>query len=229
VEAAWQASPHPDLADVYVDLRPGDAARDRLKRAKRLAGKAPGHLESSLAVARAALEASDFEQARAALESHLDDPTQRVCLLMAEIETAEHGDHGKAREWTVRALRAKRDPAWVADGFVSERWLPASPATGRIDAFVWAVPRSAVAGPVLEQAAEVIAIEAAKPEPTPVVPAEPEPAIASPPARSATVVAPPAPVTAEHPLPDDPGPEPEAEKAAPRRRSLFDWLAGPAA
>lgn len=224
VEAAWRASPHPDLAEVYADLRPGDSARDRLKRVKKLAAKAPGNLESALAVARAAMEASDFKQARAAIEPHLIEPTQRVCLLMSEIEAGE--DHGKAREWTARALRARRDPAWVADGFVSERWLPASPATGRIDAFVWAVPPPAVAGPVLEQAAEaVIAIPAPKPEAVPLAPAAgaPEPLVSRrEPARGAAE-----PVVAEPPIPDDPGPEPEAE--APRKRSLFDWLAGPTA
>ncbi len=29
-----------------------------------------------------------------------------------------------------QALRAPRDPAWVADGFVSDKWLPLSPITG---------------------------------------------------------------------------------------------------
>ena len=39
-----------------------------------------------------------------------------------------------------RALNARRDPAWTADGFVSERWLPVSPVTGRLDAFEWKDP-----------------------------------------------------------------------------------------
>ena len=57
-------------------------------------------------------------------------PTQRVALLMAELEELEHGDEGRAREWMARALNAARDPAWTADGFVSDRWLPVSPVTG---------------------------------------------------------------------------------------------------
>ena len=39
-----------------------------------------------------------------------------------------------------RALSARRDPAWTADGFVSDRWLPVSPVTGRLDAFEWKDP-----------------------------------------------------------------------------------------
>jgi HemY protein len=227
VETAWKANPHPELAEVYADLRPGDAARDRLKRVKKLAARAPDHPESGLAVARVALEAAEFADARKALARLTEDPTQRVCLLMAEIEASEHGDHGLAREWTARALRARRDPAWVADGFVSERWLPASPASGRLDAFVWAVPPSAAAGPVLEQAVEAaIAIAPAQPEAVPLAPPAggAEPALARAPATDRGKGAA-APVVAEPPLPDDPGPEPEAE--TPRKRRLFDWLASP--
>jgi HemY protein len=54
----------------------------------------------------------------------------------------QHGDEGRAREWMARALSARRDPAWTADGFVSERWLPVSPVTGRLDAFEWKDPLS---------------------------------------------------------------------------------------
>ena len=59
---------------------------------------------------------------------------------MAEIEQRESGDEGRAREWMARALRAPRDPAWTADGFVSDRWMPVSPVSGRLDAFQWKVP-----------------------------------------------------------------------------------------
>ncbi|HEY2211775.1 MAG TPA: hypothetical protein VGH62_09190, partial [Bradyrhizobium sp.] len=52
----------------------------------------------------------------------------------------EHGDSGKARAWTLRAVRARLDPAWTADGYVSDRWRPVSPVTGRLDAFQWQAP-----------------------------------------------------------------------------------------
>lgn len=59
VEAAFAATPHPDLAAAYVNARPGDSAIDRLSRAESLARQAPGQPESRLMVARAALEARD--------------------------------------------------------------------------------------------------------------------------------------------------------------------------
>jgi HemY protein len=217
IEKAFAKESHPELADAYGDIRPEDNARERLDRMKTLAHKAPGHPESLMAVARAAIDASDFGLARDMLAPLLAEPMQRACLLMAEIEAAEHGDHGKAREWTGRAVRARRDPAWVADGYVSERWLPISPLSGKLDAFVWAVPPEAHGGLVLEQVAQQALAEAsaaAEPAAAPATPAiiempapreRGEPAETIRPARRKAAE----PVIAEPPLPDDPGPEPE--------------------
>jgi HemY protein len=144
VETAWLAQPHPDLADAYAHVKLGDSARQRLVRVETLAAKAPGHLESALAVARAAIDASEFARAREALAPFTTAPTQRVALLMAEIERNEHGDSGRARAWTLRAVRALHDPVWTADGYVSDRWRPVSPVSGRLDAFQWQTPLAAL-------------------------------------------------------------------------------------
>lgn len=144
VEAAWLANPHPDLADAYAHVKLGDTAWHRLQRVETLAAKTPadkaGHIEGQIAIARAAIDASEFARAREVLAPYVSDPTQRVALLMAEIERTEHGDGGRARAWTLRAVRARHDPAWTADGYVSDRWRPVSPVTGRLDAFQWQTP-----------------------------------------------------------------------------------------
>jgi HemY protein len=144
VEAAWLAHPHPDLADAYAHVKLGDSARQRLVRVETLAAKAPGHLEGALAVARAAIDAAEFARAREALAPFIAAPTQRVAMLMAEIERTEHGDSGRARAWTLRAVRALHDPVWTADGYVSDRWRPVSPVSGRLDAFQWQMPLAAL-------------------------------------------------------------------------------------
>lgn len=172
IEAAWRRNPHPDLADVYIHLRYGDAARDRLARAQHLARLRPGDRESALAVARAAAAAQEFAIARSALDPLTDAPTQRVATLMAELEEAEHQDAGRAREWMARALRAARDPCWTADGIASEHWLPVSPVSGRVDAFEWKVPVEEIGhvGPVIAsepRPAATLPARAPRPEPEP--------------------------------------------------------------
>ncbi|MET0722338.1 MAG: heme biosynthesis HemY N-terminal domain-containing protein, partial [Tardiphaga sp.] len=52
LEAAWLAQPHPDLADAYAHVKLGDSAKARLVRIETLTAKAPGHIESALAMAR---------------------------------------------------------------------------------------------------------------------------------------------------------------------------------
>ena len=230
IEKAWTANPHPDLADTYAHLRPGNSARERLTRVQSLALKAPGHAESALAVARAALDAQEFAVARNAVRPLLKEPTQRVAALMAEIEERESGDEGRAREWMARALRAPRDPAWTADGYVSDRWMPVSPVSGRLDAFQWKVPlaelgdaREVIEGDDWERAAEPPKIVTPPPELPPRAqrrlerlrrPPNPSPAPRPPAALAGSAPKPPkiAPrVEAVIPLlhvPDDPGPDP---------------------
>lgn len=175
VEAAWAAQPHPDLADAYAHVRLGDSALNRLGRVEKLAARVPGHIEGALAVARAAIDAGEFARAREALAPFIDAPTQRVAILMAELERAEHGDGGNARSWMLRAVRAALDPAWTADGYVSERWRPVSPVTGRLDAFQWLTPVAALPpekAPVLDTE---IADEPALPPPLEASPVTPLP------------------------------------------------------
>ena len=137
-----------------------------------------------------------------------------------------------------RAVHAQRDPAWTADGIVSDRWLPVSP-SGRIDAFEWKVPLAELAAPAAaasefageppalieaEQSKPVAAVEVAEP----VVAAEQDAAASEPektaPAvprrrrQGATVPAPASEpvrhVEAVIPLahaPDDPGPDAPTE------------------
>jgi HemY protein len=187
VEAAWLAQPHPDLADAYAHVKLGDSARQRLVRVETLADKVPGHIEGALAVARAAIDANEFSRAREALEPFVASPTQRVAMLMAEIERNEHGDSGRARAWTLRAVRAQHDAVWTADGYVSDQWRPVSPVTGRLDAFQWQTPLAALpshknvtldASP-FEEAMLAPPRQVTKDVPPPrVVPIEPKPAAA---------------------------------------------------
>ncbi|HLH51159.1 MAG TPA: heme biosynthesis HemY N-terminal domain-containing protein [Roseiarcus sp.] len=152
IETSYAKTPHPDLAVTYLRMRPGDSASDRLLRARALARVAPNDPESRLTVARAALEARDFKAAREAIAPLIEAgapagrPTRRVCLLMADLEETEGGAPGAAREWLARASRAPHDPAWIAEGIISDVWAPASP-SGKLDAFVWRAPDERLSAP----------------------------------------------------------------------------------
>jgi HemY protein len=153
LEGVWKLTPHPEIAATYIRARSGDSAVDRFKRAEKLEAMRPNNVESLLAVAQAALDAQQFRKARTKAEAAARmEPRESAYLLLADIEEAETGDQGRVRHWMAKALRAARDPAWVADGMVSEKWLPVSPVTGRLDAFEWKVPFGQLEGPVEEGA-----------------------------------------------------------------------------
>ena len=225
IEAAWRANPHPDLADAYAHVRISDSARDRLKRIQSLVRQPEGHVEGALALARAALDARELGVARSALAPFMAAPTQRVAMLMAELEELT-GDAGRAREWMGRALHARHDPAWTADGFVSERWMPVSPVSGRLDAFQWKVPveEVVVEGGLIEgHAPTAIGAPPPTPEPEP-PPQEPPPA---PTARVPSVrrdgPEPQAPIIPLVHAPDDPGPDAEREAEEEREPHDDGW------
>ena len=210
LETLWKKDAHPEIADLYVHARPGDSVRDRLKRAQKLQSLRNNNPVASLAVARAALQAGDFKLAREEGEAAIRlDPREGAFLLMADIEEAETGQQGKVREWLARALRAPRDPAWVADGYISERWAPLSPVTSRIDAFVWKVP--------VERTAQTIEQDDDRHPALMLAPAENEAVQEVPPREDEDAVLPAAPVTLEGPSVAEPPKEDAVIEAQPAR------------
>ncbi len=162
---------------------------------------------------------------------------------MAELERAEHNDEGRAREWMARALNAAPDPQWTADGHVSDRWLPVSPVSGRLDAFEWRVPLTGmVSAPVIEPEPPAATPSGEPPQPQPDVepapqsedlpaagaPTEdqpPTPSIALLPARRGAKPTQPkaAPVIPLVHAPDDPGPETIEETERPPEPQSGSW------
>ncbi|WP_127143081.1 heme biosynthesis protein HemY [Pelagibacterium montanilacus] len=141
LKRTWQSTGHPDAANLYVHVQPGASALDRLDRARALLSDRTEDRAAAIVLARAAIDAYEWATARNALAPHAaKDPTQTVCVLMAEIEEGQSGDQGRARQWLARAVDAPRDPVWTADGLALDEWAPVSPETGRLDAFEWKSP-----------------------------------------------------------------------------------------
>jgi HemY protein len=129
-----------------------------------------------------------------------------------------------------RAAHGRRDPAWVADGVVTDRWAPLSPVTGRLDAFRWEVPPEVLTGPGPSVLDDVLADLDDKPvEPAPQLippsaePVEPleahavtadEPSMALVPEPQETASEPPA-VEEPAPLPEEAAPTGSAQTPEP--------------
>ena len=112
IEKAWSTRPHPELAEAYRDISPDTDPLAQVKRFERLQSLAPDSLDGHVALARAAMAAKLWGEARNHLSKALAQrPSDRVYRLLAELAEAEHGDIAAARDWLAKAgeRRARSD------------------------------------------------------------------------------------------------------------------------
>lgn len=150
LEKCWRLAPHPEIGAMFALQKDNEKDKIWLKRVQTFAIKAgvgkaseqaQGFVEAGVLVARVAIDQADWVSARKALENIItDDPSARVCTLMAKIEQGELGNKGLVAEWLARAQTAPSDPMWLADGHIATQWSPISPVTGELDAFEWKLP-----------------------------------------------------------------------------------------
>lgn len=146
IEKTWATSPHPDLLQPYWDAKKAETGLVQVKASEALAQKNPDHIESHIALARAALAAELWGEARKHLEAvgagNGLEPPARVCRMMAELEESENGDLAKAREWLVRAGTAEDDPRWVCGscGNTVAVWTAHCGNCQEFDSYAWGVP-----------------------------------------------------------------------------------------
>ena len=140
VEAAWKANPHPDLAEAYAHLQPGASARDRLARVEALAAQDAGQYRRRAGGG-----------ARRARRAGIRGRAPRAGAAVDRAEPARRDADGRARGAGARRRRPRprMDDACGACAarsgldrgrIVSDRWMPVSPVTGRLDAFQWKDP-----------------------------------------------------------------------------------------
>ena len=146
LRTAWQANPNPEIAD-YLMANTTDKL-ERVRAGATLEQANPSHPESRFLMARLSLEAGLVRDARRQLEEcrRLGLAEQRVWLLQAEIEAAEHGDTEEGRLAQSRALRqaatADPDAAWTCQscGTVHPVWHAACPICHTAGRVRWGSP-----------------------------------------------------------------------------------------
>lgn len=145
-EKTWAKMPHPDLVEPYWESKKATDALAKVKATEQLVAADKAHLESRIAMARAAMDAELWGEARkylrdAGVGEGLEPPA-RVCRMMAELEERENQDLTTAREWLVRAAGAPADPRWVCDhcGNAVDVWTAHCGNCKSFDSFAWRAP-----------------------------------------------------------------------------------------
>ena len=143
LERGWALAPHPDLAALYLKASGENDALKRVGIVRKLAAQKPDDLESNLALAQAALDASLWGEARRYLDAAGGThPPVRVCRLMAEVEERAQSDQAKVHEWLARAATAPADKAWrcSACGAHHEAWHSVCESCGAFGTLHWRAP-----------------------------------------------------------------------------------------
>ncbi|SCA56179.1 putative enzyme of heme biosynthesis (HemY-like) [Candidatus Terasakiella magnetica] len=169
IEEVWRKNPHPDLYALYQEMQSEPDALKRVNLAEKLAGQNRKHIESRIIIARAALEAQLWGEARDELKVLLvEAPSSRVFALMAELVETENNDLSGAREWLRKATQAQADPAWVCHtcGDVSADWSAVCPKCHGFDTKAWQTPSQAnveTAGALEEEKSTIVEAELVEP------------------------------------------------------------------
>lgn len=166
IEDMWMYNPHPDLYDLYQELHGEPDALKRVRLAEKLAAKQRQHIESRIIIARAALEAQLWGEARDELNILLvEAPSARVYAMMAELVETENGDMTAAREWLRKATQAAANPAWVCNtcGDVSVDWSAVCGKCSGFDSKTWQTPPQAISVQLEAPVEETLIEEMTKP------------------------------------------------------------------
>jgi len=187
LKRAWQAQPHPELAQAFAAIEPDESPQARLRRFEKLLALTPDHDEARLTRAELLIAAEDFPGARRALGDLPERaPTQRALTIMAAVERGEGSDDAVVRGWLARALTAPRGPQWVCDKcqHIHARWAPVCENCSAFDTLSWRAPPDS-SGPSATGTEMLPLIVGRLPVPAPVEPEPAEPPVAPQPANDA--------------------------------------------
>jgi len=149
LQRAWALRPHPDLAQLYLAASGNSDPLKRVQALQELTAENPDDVESHIVLAREALEARLWGEARRHLvAAGGDDPPARICRLMADLEESEFHDGERVRLWLTRATAAPIDRHWRCSncGMVTERWQSVCPNCGAFGTIDWRSPPPGYAG-----------------------------------------------------------------------------------
>ncbi|ARO15619.1 HemY domain protein [Ketogulonicigenium robustum] len=141
---AWEAQPHPDIAEAFAEIAPDERPDARLARFETLTNLRTDHPETKMLRAELLIATGDFPAARRALGNLVEgaDATSRSLALMAAVERGMGADESVVRGWLTKALTAPRGPQWVCGqcGKVHAHWLPVCDSCHGFDTLAWVTP-----------------------------------------------------------------------------------------
>lgn len=111
----WKVAPNKEIAEMISDLYPQESATETFRRIQKLSsGAAQNSADNQHLIAKIALDAKHWPEARKALELLITakKATKTTYLLLAELERKQKNDEQAANKFVEKAEKASRDSRW---------------------------------------------------------------------------------------------------------------------
>tara|TARA_R110002124_G_scaffold287216_1_gene471390 strand:+ start:82132 stop:83505 length:1374 start_codon:yes stop_codon:yes gene_type:complete len=147
IESQWRIAPHSALVKLWMALLPERKLKKpnaRFEWVKRLASVNPAHIESSIAVAKIAMEDGLWGVAREGLlKAESLESRAAIYRMLEEITLCADHDEEQARQWADKAIEASSDPVWMCQnsGRIYPSWQLVAATPQDFNTITWRAPR----------------------------------------------------------------------------------------
>ena len=143
IESFCKRKPHPKVLEAYVKLWQKEEDLQKYQRLQNLLDHKVVDDEVLLFMARSALNAHLWREARSKIELIIEKKvTVSYCLLMSELERLEMHDDNLSKSWLEKASRALPDKTWACNrcGAVALEWSATCGNCHAFDTIIWKEP-----------------------------------------------------------------------------------------
>jgi HemY protein len=145
IKAIWKLAPNDELADIALDLKPQESSNETYRRLKALCDSAPQFPESQHLLAKAAISANHWPEARTALDKLLgtEKASKQTYLLLAQLEAKQKNDAEAESKHTKTAEKKPQGHKWLCKncGSSPQHYYPICSECGEFDCILWASDR----------------------------------------------------------------------------------------
>ena len=145
INAIWKLAPNDELADIALDLKPQESSNETYRRLKALCDSAPQFPESQHLLAKAAISANHWPEARTALDKLLgtEKASKQTYLLLAQLEAKQKNDAEAESKHTKTAEKKPQGHKWLCKncGSSPQHYYPICSECGEFDCILWASDR----------------------------------------------------------------------------------------
>lgn len=141
LKAIWKLAPNDELAEIALDLKPQESSNETFRRLKVHCDNAPHFPESQHLLAKAAISANHWPEARAALDNlrGSDKASKETFLLLAQLEAKQKNDFSAEERLQKQAEKQPAGNQWYCMncGSNPQHYLPICPECDEFDRIVW--------------------------------------------------------------------------------------------